>query len=72
MRVFKKYIKEILLCLAWLIGWGLTTCTFADLYGDWIWKLSGGLFLLGLVGYRFIFKILLDGLYVLSLDDKED
>ncbi|OCL26224.1 hypothetical protein U472_09435 [Orenia metallireducens] len=72
MRVFKKYIKEILLCLAWLIGWGLTTLAFVDLYGFWIWKLSCGLLLLGVVGYRFIFKIMVDRLYMLSLEEKED
>ncbi len=68
----KKHIKEILLCFAWLSGWGLVTWTLSDLFGNWVFKLSGGLLLLGLVGYRFIFKILIDGLYVLSLKDEEE
>ncbi|PRX19222.1 hypothetical protein BX659_1393 [Orenia metallireducens] len=69
--MIKKYIKEIWLCLAWISGWIFVTWSLVDLFGNWIWKLSGGLLLLGLVGYRFIFKIVLDGLYVLSLEDKE-
>jgi len=72
LKFIKEYIKEILLCLAWLIGWGLTAWSLSDLFGIWILKISIGLLLLGLVGYRFIFKILLDGLYVLSIQDKED
>ncbi len=67
----KKYIREILLCILWLIGWGFVTWALSDLFGIWIAKLSIGLLLLGLVGYRFIFRIFLDGLYVLSLKKEE-
>ncbi|WP_018248952.1 hypothetical protein [Orenia marismortui] len=52
-------------------GWIFITWSVVDLFGEWIWKLGCGL-LLGLVGYRFIFEIMLDGLYILSIEDKEE
>ena len=68
----KKHIKEIFLSLAWISGWGLVTWALSDLFGKWIVKVSGGLLLLGLVGYRFIFKIFTEGIYTLLIEEKED
>lgn len=60
-----KYWAEATTALGWLIGWVLVTTGIAELTTRWVYPLSAGLLVLGLVGYRLIAHILLDGLYTL-------
>lgn len=63
---------EALTALAALCGWGLLTWGLAGWSGVvWIWPLSGGLLLLGLAGYRLVWQVLMDGLYLLRLEAQE-
>lgn len=63
---------EILTALAALCGWGLFTWGLAGWSGVvWIWPLSGGLLLLGLAGYRLVWQVLWDGLYLLRLESQQ-
>ena len=61
--------KEILLVLAFITGWSLFTHGIGILAGEWFYYLSYGILLLGLVGFKFIIKIFIDGLYILSEDE---
>ena len=65
----KRYYKEILLILAFVTGWILFTHGIGILAGEWFYYLSYGILLLGLVGFKFICKIFVDGLYTLSADE---
>lgn len=59
---------ELLTGAAIVSGWGLVTWGIADLTSTWqAWPLSAGVFLLGIAGWRLVARIMLDGLYVLSL-----
>ena len=62
----KRYYKEILLTIGFLTGWILFTHGIALLLGNSIYYLSFGGLLLSLCGYKFIFKVFIDGIYVLS------
>ena len=62
----KRYYKEILLTIGFLIGWILFTHGIALMLGESIYYLSFGGLLLSLCGYKFIFKVFIDGIYVLS------
>lgn len=65
-----RYRAELLTSLAALAGWGaITHGVVRALDASWLWWISGGLLLLGLVGYRLLLRVLRDGLYVLSRDD---
>ena len=62
----KRYYKEILLTIGFLTGWILFTHGIALILGNSIYYLSFGGLLLSLCGYKFIFKVFIDGIYVLS------
>ncbi|WP_408955814.1 hypothetical protein [Natroniella sp. ANB-PHB2] len=66
-----KYFREVLLCLALIVGWGLVTWALADLFGVWVIKLSVGGLLLGLVGYKFILKVFSYGVYSLMVEEED-
>ena len=57
---------EILTTSAALAGWLLVTWGAAELTTCWLWPISMGILLLGLAGWKFVFGMLADGLYVLS------
>ena len=62
----KRWYKEILLTIGFLTGWTLFTHGIALILGNSIYYLSFGGLLLSLCGYKFIFKVFIDGIYVLS------
>ena len=62
----KRWYKEILLIIGFLTGWILFTHGIAIILGNSIYYLSFGGLLLSLCGYKFIFKVFIDGIYVLS------
>ena len=62
----KRYYKEILLTIGFLTGWILFTHGIALILGNSIYYLSFGGLLLSLCGYKFIFKVFIDGIYALS------
>jgi len=60
---------ELLLSLAVLIGWTLLTLGVGALAGDRarvVYLLSTGLFLLSLAGWKLLYRLAADGLYVLT------
>ncbi|WP_027340217.1 hypothetical protein [Halonatronum saccharophilum] len=71
MIIILKYFREVLLCLAWMLGWGLVTWALVDLFGSWVVKFSVGVLLLGLVGYGFILKVFSYGIYALLIDEEK-
>ena len=60
---------EVLVALAALGGWVLLTWTAAELVSPWVWPVSGGVGLLTLCGWRFLFTVAVYGLYSLTRDD---
>jgi len=55
-----------------LFGWlALTHGLVQALDVSWLWFVSLGLLALGLAGFRLIGRVLRDGLYVLTRDDKD-
>lgn len=67
-RFLLDHWRTILVCVALLAGWGLLTWGIAELTTKWAWPISGGLLLLGLVGFDFLKHIFTIGLYTLSQD----
>lgn len=65
---------EVLTIVAALLGWGLFTWGIAEWSQVvWVWPISTGILLLGLVGFRLIWQVLMDGVYLLSQhSDEED
>lgn len=57
--------------LGLVLGWALVTWAIVRLTSSEAWLFSGGLFLLSLVGWRFIGVLFLNGLYALSVEDDE-
>lgn len=70
-RLIKLHIREILLVVSFVLGWTFFTMGFAELWGNVVWKFSGGILFTGIAGYKFILKFLKDGFYILSEDDKK-
>ena len=62
----KRYYKEILLVIVFIVGHFLLTWGIADMFGDTIWKLSYGLLFVGIGGFKYIFKFLVNGFYTMS------
>ena len=57
---------KVALVLGILGGWALVTWGVADLTVPEVWPVSGGLFVLSLVGWKFLGTLFGRGLYVLS------
>lgn len=54
-------------------GWALLCWGAADLVGPVAWKIGGGLFVLGVgVGWRLLWQIMGDGLYLLSIGEPDE
>jgi hypothetical protein len=52
---------------AWLAGWALLTSAAAD----WsVWRFSAGVLCMSLGGWRLLYVVLRDGLYLLTRDDR--
>lgn len=59
-----KIKKEIITYTATVIGWALLTWGLADLFGIWVYKVSGGLFSIGFsIGYKPLIIHLYYGFY---------
>lgn len=67
---YRRFFTEILTAVAALVGWLLVTWGLAELLIVWVWPISLGALLLGLAGWRFVWQLLVDGLYVLSKPDE--
>lgn len=71
-RATSEYIRltraELLTTAALLAGWACLTRAAARLVGPVAWDVSVGLFLLSLVGWRFLWTIASHGLYTLTRD----
>lgn len=57
---------ELLTSAAFICGWALLTWGIAELLVWQVWPLSGGLFFLGLGGWRLLATLVWRGLYALS------
>lgn len=58
---------EIGAAAALLVGWSLVTWAIASVARTWqVWPLSGGVFLLSLFGWRYLYVMARDGLYALT------
>lgn len=66
----RKFSGEILISLAAVAGWALVTASVAGLIhgagSRLVWSASTGLFLLSLCGWKFLRKIVTDGLYAMT------
>lgn len=71
-RGLRRYAGEILVSLGALAGWGLLTWGAVDLTAPVAWKLSAGLLLLSLCGWRFLGVLASQGLYTLSREEGAD
>ena len=70
--VIWKVRAELLTCLTALAGWTLLTWGIQEVIGSaWVWRVSLGLLLLGLVGFKFLWHILTRGLYLLTRPEKK-
>lgn len=67
----QNYWKELLLILAFFIGITLILWGISDITGKIIFKFGYGIILLGLCGYKFIFKVFADGIYTLSQEEEQ-
>ena len=62
-----EYKKEFVTYIILIIGWILFTWGLYDIFGLWIVKLSGGIFLIGMsTGFRGLLVHLIEGLYSLT------
>lgn len=66
-RHLRAYAAEYLTALSFVSGWALVTSFIAALTSPLAWRLSVGLFLLSLCGWRLLWTLTRDGLYALSL-----
>jgi hypothetical protein len=62
----RRTAPELAFTGAVLAGWALLTTFAAAFAGPRVWLLSGGLLLLSGCGWKFLYRIARDGLYVLS------
>jgi hypothetical protein len=69
-KAIVEALPEILTAMAFLGGWLLLTYGVARLLSDIVWPLSGGLLLLSLGGWKLLWKLSTDGLYVLTRSAK--
>lgn len=67
----RTLVAEIAVSAAVIVGWTLLTWGVARLTGPNAWIVSGGLFLLSLAGWRWLFELFWKGLYVMSLEADE-
>jgi hypothetical protein len=69
-----KYRAEILTAMAWLLGWALVTWGGGSIvrgeYEAAVWRVSLGLILVSLGGWRLLYVVVRDGLYTLTRDDR--
>ncbi len=70
MRALRKYLGEGAVVVALVSGWALLTWGLDELLGPVVWKVSGGVFLLSLCGWRLLLRIFGDGLYHLMQGGK--
>jgi hypothetical protein len=63
-------VREALLVVAILGGWGLLTWGLALLTTPKVYPISGGLLLLSCAGWRMLWAIASDGLYTLTRTPK--
>ena len=64
--------REVTTIVIALVGWFSITWALSDLFRfDVVWKVSIGLLCLSLVGFKFLWQICSQGLYVLSRDEHE-
>lgn len=63
---------ETFVAIGAVSGWSLLTLFLAVMLTPWIWALSGGLFLLSLVGWKLLGRLALDGFYVLAQEEPQD
>lgn len=62
----RKFRAELLVAIALFAGWSLITFGIARLTRPIAWSFSAGLLLVLLCGWRFVWKLFSDGLYVLT------
>lgn len=63
---YRRFMAEILTAVVAVAGWLLVTWGLAELLTVWVWPISLGALLLGLTGWRFVWRLLVDGFYVLT------
>lgn len=69
-RAVKSKWPEALLSGAWLSGYALLLWGVSSATGwEWVWKIGAGLLLLSMGGWRLLFLVATEGLYLLSRDD---
>jgi hypothetical protein len=61
---------EVLTAAALLLGWCLVTSAVAALTSPLAWRFSLGLLALSLAGWRLFLRLVLEGFYVLTLDEQ--
>lgn len=71
-RWMRRYRASLLTGAAFVCGWALLTAGLASLTVAQVWPLSGGLFLLGLVGFGLIREIMTEGLYALARERRRE
>lgn len=65
----KKFRGELAISIASVAGWACLTSAVSHLVrADVVWRVSAGLFLLSLCGWRLLGKIAGHGLYKLTRD----
>ena len=64
--------RQLLVLVSAVVGWTLVTWGLVDLLGWWVAKVSSGVVVLGLVGYRLLWRIASKGLYWLARDNIKD
>lgn len=69
-RFVSEHWPELLTSAGALAGWTLLTWAAADMVGGIAWKVSGGILLLSLTGWRLLGMIAASGLYTLSRDEE--
>lgn len=69
-KPLRRFAGEILISFSAVAGWALLTASVANVLPDAgarsVWFASTGLFLLSLCGWKFLRKIVTDGLYALT------
>ncbi len=67
MTWLRANLARVATACIWIAGWAFLTSAAAD----WsVWRFSAGLLCLSLGGWRLLFVVLRDGLYLLTREDR--